>query len=83
MNVIPSAFRPKGPAATAGLRDGDVLVTADVPERADQIARVEVEREGHPVVVTYRPRFGSRRGQAFRRKAALGEEACRKLALRH
>jgi len=73
---------PKGPAAAAGLRDGDVLTTADVPERADQTAKVEVQREGRPVVITYRPLSGARRGQAFRRKPALGEEACRKLALR-
>jgi len=74
---------PKGPAAAAGLRNGDVLDGADVPDRVDRTAKIEVTREGKPVVVTYRPVSGSRRGQGFRRKASLTEQACRKLALRN
>jgi hypothetical protein len=77
-----AGVEPQGPAAAAGLRNGDGLTTAEVPERADQTATVEVAREGRPLRITYRPSSGSRRGQAFRRKPALGEEACRKLALR-
>jgi len=46
------------------------------------MVKIEVTREGKPVVVTYRPVRGARRGQGFRRKASLTEEACRKLALR-
>ena len=72
----------KGPAAAAGLRDRDMLVHADVPDRVDTNAKVEVERDGKRVTISYRPVSGSRRGQAFRRKAALTEDACRKLALR-
>lgn len=73
---------PKGPAAAAGLRNGDVLTAADVPDRADRTAKIAVERDGRAVTVTYRPTSGTRAGQGFRRKAALTEEACRKLALR-
>jgi len=73
---------PKGPAAAAGLRNGDVLDRMEVPDRVDRMVKIEVTREGKPVVVTYRPVHGARRGQGFRRKASLTEEACRKLALR-
>ncbi|MDB4935264.1 MAG: hypothetical protein JWP87_2236 [Labilithrix sp.] len=73
---------PKGPAALAGLRDRDVLVSVEVPERAEQTAKIEVERSGKRVVVSYRPTSGTKRGQGFRRKPALTEEACKKLALR-
>jgi M61 glycyl aminopeptidase len=72
----------KGPAFAAGLRNGDVRVAGEVPERADQTAKLELERDGRPVAITYRPTSGPRRGQGFRRKAGLSEEACRKLALR-
>ncbi|MEA2747655.1 MAG: hypothetical protein QOI41_1798 [Myxococcales bacterium] len=73
---------PKGPAAAAGVRDHDRLVSDDVPERTDQTAKLQLERAGKSVLVTYRPTSGTKRGQGFRRKPALTEEACRKLALR-
>jgi hypothetical protein len=59
-----------------------VLVTADVPDRAEQTAKLEVDRGGKHVVVSYRPTSGTKRGQGFRRKPALTDEACKRLALR-
>jgi hypothetical protein len=72
----------KGPAARAGLRADDVLVSVEVPDRADQTAKIDVDRGGKHVVVSYRPTSGTKRGQGFRRKPSLTDEACRKLALR-
>lgn len=72
----------KGPAALAGLRERDILVSADIPDRADQTAKVEVERDGKRVMIGYAPTSGTRRGQGFRRKPALTDDGCRKLALR-
>jgi hypothetical protein len=69
--------------AALGLLERDVLVSADIPDRADQTTKVEVQRGRKRIVISYRSVSGTRRGQAFRRKAALTEEACRKLALRH
>ncbi len=72
----------KGPAAAAGLREADRLVTIDIPERSDRPASVTVERDQKRVVITYRPVAGTKRSQAFRRRANVSEEMCRKLALR-
>jgi len=73
---------PKGPAAAAGLRNGDVLDSADVPDRVDRLARIEITRDGKALVITYEASIGARRGQGFHRRSRLSDEMCRKLALR-
>ena len=71
-----------GPAAAAGLRNGDALDSADVPDRVDRLAKIEITRDGKPMMITYTPTIGARRGQGFRRRSRLSDDACRKLALR-
>ena len=79
---VVSKVEPKSAAARAGLRDGDMLVAAEIPETKGAKARVDVDRDGKRMTFTFDPVAGTKRGQTFRRKPALSEDACRKLALR-
>ena len=76
-------IRASGPAAKAGLREGEPLAHVVEPATPTSKMKVEIERDGKSVVVEYRASAGARRGQAFRRRAGLSDDACRKLALRH
>lgn len=73
---------PKGAAAKAGLRDGDKLLQAEDPVAPRVLTKLEVERDGRPISVSYEPAGVAKKGQGFRRKPGLSDEACKKLALR-
>lgn len=73
---------PKGPAAKGGLRDGDRLVKGDDPVDPSEPWKLEVERDGKPASISYKPAGAAKRGQGFRRKPGLSDDACKKLALR-
>lgn len=73
---------PKGPAAKAGLREGEPLVSTDDPLETTEPMNVEVERDGRATTIAFKPTGGTRKGQAFRRKPGLSDDACKKLALR-
>jgi len=77
------ALDPKGVSARAGLRDGEVLVSVDLATSSSKKTRVVVERAGARETISFDPVSGTKRGQSFRRKAGLSDDACRKLALRH
>lgn len=72
----------KGPAAKAGLRDGDRLVKAEDPLDPTESWRLDVERDGRAQRVSFKPSAPARKGQGFRRKPGLSDDACKKLALR-
>ncbi len=75
---------PKGPAAAAGLKEGDTLVNIDGAfDKPDEAVRIEVARPGGAAVVTYKPTAGTRRGQSFKRKPDVSETACKKMLPRH
>ena len=77
------ALDPKGVSSRAGLRDGDTLVSVDLATPSSKKTRVVVQRAGAHETITFDPTTGTRRGQSFRRKSGLSDDACRKLALRH
>jgi hypothetical protein len=75
---------PKGPAAAAGLKEGDTLVNIDGAfDKPDEPVRIEVARPGGAAVVTYKPTAGARRGQSFKRKPDVSESGCKKMLPRH
>jgi len=73
---------PKGPAAKAGLRDGETVSSVDDPVDGAEPMKVDVEREGKTVTIAFKPSGGTKRGQAFKKKLGLSDDACKKLALR-
>lgn len=73
---------PKGAAAKAGMRDGDRLVKADEPFDPTEVWKIEIERDGRPLSLAYKPAGAAKKGQGFRRKPGLSDDACKKLALR-
>jgi hypothetical protein len=73
---------PKGPAARAGLKEGERLLAKSAPERAGKLVFVTVERAGRDVTVSYEPSVLKRRGQRFEKRRGISDEACRKLLLR-
>ncbi|MCB9567876.1 MAG: hypothetical protein H6710_11820 [Myxococcales bacterium] len=68
---------PRGPAARAGLREGERLHSV-VADRSDPSipAEVVVERRSGPITVTYRPRGASVRGQGWRRSPRADPKFC-------
>jgi predicted metalloprotease with PDZ domain len=76
--VTVTALDPAGPAARAGLREGDVIASlSHAPLRVDRDVVVLVEREGQELTLRYRPSAGSSVGQGFDRKPKLPDEQCR------
>ncbi|MEZ4450160.1 MAG: hypothetical protein R3B09_11840 [Nannocystaceae bacterium] len=69
--------RPGGPAAKAGLREGEplhsVVADRDDPEVP---AEVVVERGGQPTTIQYRPRGTSARGDGWRRRPGADPRLC-------
>jgi hypothetical protein len=76
------AVDAKGPAAKAGLRDGDRLVSADDPVDPTEAWKLEIERDGRAQSISFKPAGPAKKGQGFRRKPGLSDDACKKLALR-
>lgn len=70
-------LRPDGPAARAGLRDGEQLVSVGVlAEDPHTPVDVTIQREGHVSSVSYRPRGASGRGDAWKRAPRANEREC-------
>jgi hypothetical protein len=61
---------------------GEPLISTEEPLATTEAMKVEVEREGQPFALAFKPTSGNKKGQAFRRKPGLSDEACKKLALR-
>jgi hypothetical protein len=72
----------KGAASKAGLRDGDRLVKAEDPIDPTEVWKLEIERDGRPQSIAFKPAGAAKKGQGFRRKPGLSDDACKKLALR-
>lgn len=69
--------RPGGPAAKAGLQDGDVVESMTANEDdADVPVKLAVTRGGAKVNVTYVPRGAHGRGQTFTRVRAMPDDRC-------
>ncbi len=70
-------LRPDGPAARAGVREGETLVSlAAVTRDPRQPIDLTLVRDGQQVVVTYRPLGTSGRGEAWRRRQGADETTC-------
>lgn len=76
--------RANGPAAKAGLRDGDIVVKLDDDPNGGVTSKlkVEIERDGKSVTLAFHPSSGAKKGIGFRRRPGISDEACRKQALR-
>lgn len=73
-----SDLDPKGPAARAGLVDGDEIATLKhTPDRLDRDVVIAVRRAGKEQRLTYRPSGGFVTGQGFERKPRVADESCR------
>jgi hypothetical protein len=69
--------RPDGPAAKAGLRDGDVVESMVAREDDATVpVKIVVSRGGQKVSVTYVPRGAHGRGQTWTRVRGVPEDLC-------
>jgi hypothetical protein len=69
--------RPDGPAAKAGLKNGDVLESMVAREDdANVPVKLVVTRGGQKVNITYVPRGAHGRGQTWTRVKGVGDEKC-------
>jgi hypothetical protein len=69
--------RPDGPAAKAGLQNGDVVESMTANEDdADVPVKIVVTRGGSKVNVTYVPRGAHGRGQTFARQRQIPDDRC-------
>ncbi len=72
-----TGVRADGPAAKAGLKDGDVLESMSAREDdANVPVKIVVTRGGQKVNVTYVPRGAHGRGQKWTRVKGLADEKC-------
>ncbi len=70
-------LHPDGPAARAGVHEGETLVSLAAMSRdPQQPIELTLQRAGQQVVVTYRPRGASGRGEAWRRRQGADETNC-------
>jgi predicted metalloprotease with PDZ domain len=68
-----------GPAARAGVRPSDVLVAASYePGAAGVPVRLDLERDGKPVQVTYAPAGEAVRGLGWTRLRGIPSERCKR-----
>lgn len=71
------ALAPKGPAAAAGAKEGDELVTVDVVEgRTDTPVKLKVKRGEKEIELQYLPAGASGKGHGWSRKKDVAEEKC-------
>jgi len=69
--------RPDGPAAKAGLREGDELVSALIPAgRTDTTVEIVVARGETRFTARYRPAGPSASGRGWARRREVAEEKC-------
>jgi C-terminal processing protease CtpA/Prc len=69
--------RPDGPAAKAGLRDGDIVESLQAREADGETpVKVVVTRDGAKVPLTYVPRGARGRGQTWTRVAGMADGRC-------
>lgn len=74
-----TGLRPGGPAAKAGLREGDVLVEAKTtPGRSDVPVTIIVERGGEDVAIRYEPAGAAAEGRGWARRKDVPDESCTK-----
>lgn len=70
-------LRANGPAARAGVREGETVVSLAATSRdPHQPLELTLERDGQPILVTYRPIGASGRGEAWRRRQGADESTC-------
>lgn len=72
---------PKGPAARAGLVDGERIISILLSEKSGQVL-VDTSRVTGPRRVTFAATRTPKRGQGFKKRAGLTDDACRKLFVR-
>jgi hypothetical protein len=69
--------RADGPAARAGLKDGDVIESMHARDGDASVpVKLVVTRGGAKVPLTYLPRGASGRGQTWTRVAGVSDERC-------
>jgi hypothetical protein len=72
-----TGVRPDGPAAKAGLRDGDIVESLQAREADGETpVKVVVTRDGAKVPLTYAPRGARGRGQTWTRVAGMADARC-------
>jgi hypothetical protein len=72
-----AGVRPDGPAAKAGLRDGDIVESLQAREADGEApVKVLVTRDGAKVSLTYVPRGARGRGQTWTRIAGVADSRC-------
>lgn len=70
-------LRPGGPAARAGIREGEPLVgIVALGDDPQQPVEVTLQRDGHVSSVSYLPRGASGRGDAWKRDPRASERDC-------
>jgi hypothetical protein len=70
-------LEPAGPAARAGVREGDVVETVDFKDgRADVPVKIMVTRAGASVKLEYLPRGAEHPGQGWTRVAGISADRC-------
>ena len=72
--------RPGGPAATAGVQEGDVVESMQAREGdAETPVKLALTRAGSKVTVTYSPRGAHGRGQTWTRLRQIADDKCGEL----
>lgn len=72
-----TGVRAGGPAAKAGLRDGDTLIDSKISKgRADVPVAITIKRGGTEKKITYRPAGPSVSGEGWTRVKGVSDDAC-------